>query len=294
MIPRKAFGRAGHPSSRVIFGAAALSRMPQEQADELLVTLEEFGVNHIDVAADYGDAELRVAPWLASRRAQFFVATKTHARDGSGARASLERSLQRLGTSSVDLIQLHNLVEEDEWAMAHASRGAVEALARARDEGLVRYIGVTGHGLRIASMHLRSLERFDFDSVLLPYNFVLLQDERYRRDVDALLEVCADRDVAVQTIKSVARRRWQHDEAPRRSWYEPIGDAAALDRAVRFVLSNGQLFLNSSSDSTLLRPVLEDAAAAAERGAPAASDLQRDVATLSMQPLFDGGALEKI
>src|SRR5579862_4277934 len=164
MIPRKAFGRAGHPSSRVIFGAAALSRMPQEQADELLVTLEEFGVNHIDVAADYGDAELRVAPWLASRRAQFFVATKTHARDGSGARASLERSLQRLGTGSVDLIQLHNLVEEDEWAMAHASGGAVEALARARDEGLVRYIGVTGHGLRIASMHLRSLERFDFDS----------------------------------------------------------------------------------------------------------------------------------
>jgi aryl-alcohol dehydrogenase-like predicted oxidoreductase len=294
VIARKAFGRTGHASSRVIFGAAALSRMSQERADELLMTLEEFGVNHIDVAADYGDAELRLAPWLASRRAQFFVATKTHARDGSGARASLERSLDRLGVDSVDLIQLHNLVEEDDWATAHAPGGAVEALARARDEGLARCVGVTGHGLRIASMHLRSLERFDFDSVLLPYNFVLLHDEGYRRDVDALLEVCAERNVAAQTIKSVARRRWEDGDTRRRSWYEPIGDAAALDRAVRFVLANDQLFLNSSSDSTLLRPILEVAAAASERGAPAVSDLQRDVETLSMRPLFDGATLEKI
>jgi aryl-alcohol dehydrogenase-like predicted oxidoreductase len=294
MIARKAFGRTGHASSRVIFGAAALSRMPQERADELLVTLEEFGVNHIDVAADYADAELRLAPWLASRRAQFFVATKTHARDGSGARASLERSLERLGVDSVDLIQLHNLVEEDDWATAHAPGGAVEALARARDEGLARCIGVTGHGLRIASMHLRSLERFDFDSVLLPYNFVLLQEERYRRELDALLEVCTDRNVAVQTIKSGARRRWEDGDTQRRSWYEPIRDAAALDRAVRFVLANDQLFLNSSSDATLLRPILEIAAVSSERGAPAVSDLQRDVETLSMRPLFDGAALEKI
>jgi len=281
-------------STRVIFGAAALSRMPQERADELLVTLEEFGVNHIDVAADYGEAELRLAPWLATRRAQFFIATKTHDRDGIGARASLERSLERMGVDAVDLIQLHNLVEHDDWATAHAPGGAVQALARARDEGLVRWIGVTGHGLRIASMHLQSLERFDFDSVLLPYNFVLLDNEAYRRDVDSLLEVCAHRDVAVQTIKSVARRRWQGDDAPRRSWYEPIGDAGALDRAVRFVLGNDQLFRNSSSDATLLRPILQAAAGFDERGAPATPDLRRDVAALSMPPLFDGEALEKI
>lgn len=288
------FGRTGHLSSSVIFGAAALSRMRQERADELLVMLEEFGVNHIDVAVDYGDAELRLAPWLETRRAQFFVATKTHARDGSGARASLERSLERLGVDSVDLIQLHNLVEGDDWATAHAPGGAVEALARARDEGLARFIGVTGHGLRIASMHLRSLERFDFDSVLLPYNFVVLRDQAYRRDVDALLEVCADRNVAVQTIKSVARRRWQDGDTRRRSWYEPIRDDAALDRAVRFVLANNQLFLNSSSDTTLLHPILEAAAAVSDRGAPAVSELQRDVEALSMRPLFDGAALEKI
>src|SRR5947208_13908655 len=198
--------------------------MSQERADAVLDVLLEFGVNHLDTAAAYGDSELRLAPWLETRRDKFFLATKTGERTAEGARASLERSLARLGVDHVDLIQLHNLVEEDEWGVAHGRGGAVEALSRARDEGLVRWIGITGHGLRIASMHLRSLERFDFDSVLLPYNFALLQHEDYRRDVDALLDVCSDRSVAVQTIKSIARRRWEDGDGPRYSWYEPIRD----------------------------------------------------------------------
>lgn len=294
MIEQVAFGRTGHRSSRVIFGAAGLARVSQERADEVLTTLLEFGVNHLDTAAAYGDSELRLAPWMVEHRDSFFLATKTGERDGDGARASLERSLSRLGVDQVDLIQLHNLVEPDEWEQAFRPGGAVEALARARDEGLTRFIGVTGHGLRIAGMHRRSLERFDFDSVLLPYNFALLSDPGYRSDVEALLQVCSERRVAVQAIKSVARGRWAADHQGQRfSWYEPLPEGAALERAVRFVLGNRQLFLNSSSDLRLLRPILQAAMSAGD-GVPAAADMERDAATLGIRPLFDGLALERI
>src|SRR5579862_5011638 len=291
-IERAPFGRTGHESSRVIFGAAALGRMGQEPADQLLATLLEFGVNHIDTAAGYGESELRLAPWMATRRRDFFLATKTGDRTGGDARASLERSLSRLGVDQVDLIQLHNLVEEDEWEVALGPNGAAAALLQARDEGLVRFIGVTGHGLRIARMHQRSLDRFDFDSVLLPYNFVLLRDPGYRHDVETLLSTCAERRVAVQTIKSVARRRWEGQSQPRYSWYEPLPDGPALERAVRFVLSHGQLFLNSSSDARLLRPILAAVAAGGE--APSRETLEADAEALDVRPLFDGSELERI
>jgi aryl-alcohol dehydrogenase-like predicted oxidoreductase len=266
--------------------------MKQERADELLPVLLEYGVNHIDVAASYGDAELRLAPWLVDHRAEFFLATKTGDRGGDAARASLERSLVRLGVDHVDLIQLHNLVEEDDWSVAHGPGGALDALRRARDEGLVRFIGVTGHGLRIARMHLRSLERFDYDSVLLPFNFSLYRDPAYRSDVDELLAVCAERGVAVQTIKSVARRRWDEGEGPRYSWYAPLSDPDVLGRAVRYVLSHAQLFLNSSSDAHLLRATLAAADGALTR--PSDEEMEADVLAEGIRPLFDGGALERI
>ena len=292
MIDRAAFGRTGHESSRVIFGAAALGSMRQERADQLLAMLLEFGVNHIDTAAAYGDSELRIGPWMAEHRRRFFLATKTEARTGDAARASLERSLTRLRVGSVDLIQLHNLVEPDEWEIAHGPGGAVEALSRAREEGLARSIGVTGHGLRNAGMHLRSLERFDFGSVLLPYNYAVMSDDRYRADVEALLGVCEQRGVAVQTIKSVARRRWPGGAAGQFSWYEPLTDGEALARAVRYVLGRTGLFLNSSSDARLLRPILEIAVA----GGPAPTDgeMAADVERHEIEPLFDGAALERI
>jgi aryl-alcohol dehydrogenase-like predicted oxidoreductase len=292
MIDRAAFGRTGHESSRVIFGAAALGSMRQERAEQLLAMLLEFGVNHIDTAASYGDAELRIAPWMAEHRGRFFLATKTGERTGDAARASLERSLTRLGVSSVDLIQLHNLVEPDEWEIAHGKGGAVEALSRARDEGLARFIGVTGHGLRIAGMHLRSLERFDFDSVLLPYNYAVISDDRYRADVEALLRVCGQRRVAVQTIKSVARRRWPGGAGRQFSWYEPLTDGEALARAVRYVLGRTGLFLNSSSDARLLRPILE--AAVAGGPVPPDEEMTADTERHEIEPLFDGAALERI
>jgi aryl-alcohol dehydrogenase-like predicted oxidoreductase len=253
VIPTAPFGRTGHQSTRVIFGAAALSGMRQDRADGVLELLLEHGVNHIDTAAMYGESEARIGPWMAEHRDRFFLATKTGERTGDGARAELERSLERLQVEAVDLIQLHNLVEPDEWEVAHGPGGAVEALARAQAEGLVRHVGVTGHGTRIARMHLRSLERFDFASVLLPFSFVALQDAAYRADVEELLEVCAARQVAVQTIKAIARRRWPEDVEGRRfTWYEPVRDPGAIERAVRWVLGHEQLFLNTSSDARLL------------------------------------------
>ena len=296
MLELQSFGRTGHRSSRVIFGAAALARLSSERADQVLPLLFEFGVNHLDTASSYGDSELRLAPWLAEHRDRFFLATKTGERDGDGARASLERSLSRMGVDHVDLVQLHNLVEPDEWEEAHRPGGAVAALAQARDEGLTRFVGVTGHGTRIPGMHLRSLERFDFDSVLFPYNFALLADPDYRRDVEALLEVCRSRQVAVQTIKSLARRRWSDgSEGPRYSWYEPLGPGPALERAVRFVLADRRVFLNSSSDLRLLRPTLEAAAGAGPGvAAPSDEEMERDAAELGIQPLFDGAGLERI
>jgi aryl-alcohol dehydrogenase-like predicted oxidoreductase len=297
MIPEATFGRTGHASTRVIFGAAGLGSMRQERADQVLDLVLEHGVNHIYTAASYGDSELRIGPWLERHRDRFFLATKTGERTGDAARAQLERSLERLRVDAVDLVQLHNLVEEDEWQVAHGPGGAVEALARARDEGLVRHVGVTGHGLRIPRMHLRSLERFPFDSVLLPYSFVALQDPAYRADVEELLEVCAGQQVAVQTIKSVARRRWRPDhDGPRYSWYEPLRDPEAIGRAVRWVLANPAVFLLTSSDANVLPTILEAAATTADADAavPTHEQMHRDVAELGVEPLFDGGTLEHV
>jgi aryl-alcohol dehydrogenase-like predicted oxidoreductase len=292
MIEHADFGRTGHSSTRVVFGGAALGDVSQHTADAVLDVLREYGVNHLDTAASYGDSELRIAPWLVGRRDEYFLATKTGERNGLAARAELERSLTRLGVDHVDLIQLHNLVEEDEWVQAHSPDGALAALTIARDEGLVRFIGVTGHGVRIPRMHLRSLGRFDYDSIMLPYNFTMRADPSYRADVEKLLGACAERNVAVQTIKSVARRRWPQDgPSERRSWYEPIGDPDAIARAVHYVLGRPGLFLASSSDYHLLRQILE----AASHPAPVPSDeeMTADRAAIGIEQLFNGGELER-
>jgi aryl-alcohol dehydrogenase-like predicted oxidoreductase len=292
-IAKVPFGRTGHLSTRVIFGAAGLGRASQETTDRYLELIASYGVNHIDTAADYGESELRLAPWLATHRHEVFLATKTGQRDADGARRSLERSLERLGVDSVDLIQLHNLVEDDEWELALSPGGALEGLLAAKREGLTRFVGVTGHGLRIPGMHLRSLQRYDFDSVLLPYNFALLSNADYRRDAEALLEVCAERNVAVQTIKSLARRRWPADhDGVRHSWYQPLPPGEELTRAVRFVLGNPQVFLNSSSDMGLLEMTLQ--AASNPWPVPSQAEMQADLESLNVAPLFDGVALERI
>jgi aryl-alcohol dehydrogenase-like predicted oxidoreductase len=292
VIETSPFGKTGHQSTRILFGAAALGGMKQDKADRVLEVLLEYGINHLDTAASYGESELRIGPWMREHRKRFFLASKTGDRSYQGARDSLHRSLERLRVDQLDLIQMHNLAAEEEWTTALGAGGALEALVEARAQGLVRFIGVTGHGSQIAAMHRRSLERFAFDSVLFPYNFTMLNIAQYAADVDALLKVSRERGVATQTIKSVARRRWQNGDGPKFSWYEPLRDRDAIRRGVHFVLSQPGLFLNSSSDATILRDILD--AASEKPTAPARADMEADVARYAMQPLFVPGVSDTI
>jgi aryl-alcohol dehydrogenase-like predicted oxidoreductase len=284
VIPVRPFGQTGHDSSRVIFGAAAFWKATPEAEERTLALLLKHGVNHIDVAASYGDAELHVGHWMERHRERFFLATKTAERSYEGARDELRRSLERLRVDSVDLLQLHNLVDPTEWDKAMGPGGALEAATEARDNGLVRYIGVTGHGVTVAAMHRRSLERFPFDSVLLPRNFTMLKNRDYAADYEALTETCSQRGVAVQTIKSLAAGAWGEKERRTTTWYEPLSEQADIDLAVHWVLGHEQVFLNSASDIGLLAKVLD----AAERyeGPPADAAMEAMSSRLALSPLF--------
>ena len=297
MIPKIPFGKTGQVSTRTIFGAAALGAMRQERADQVLETLLKYGVNHIDVAASYGDAELRVGAWMKEHRKKFFLATKTGERTASGARDSIQRSLDRLQVDRLDLIQFHNLTDEPGWETAFAPGGALEAAIEARERGLVRFIGVTGHGTRAPEMHLRSLERFAFDSVLLPYNYMLMQSPDYAADFERLIKQCADRGVAVQTIKSVARRRWREGDTSKRfSWYEPVKEPDGLRRVVHWVLSRPNIFLNTTSDATLLPSILQ--AASEFDGQINSVDLENSLKAaanqLGLEPIFIKGIMDTV
>lgn len=283
-IEKLPFGRTGHVSTRILFGAAALGSVDQSTADRTLEVLQRHGVNHIDTAASYGDAELRVAPWLKRHRRDFFLATKTGQRTAREGREELHRSLDRLGVDHVDLWQLHNLADPIEWDTALSPGGVIEAAVEARQEGLVRFIGVTGHGAQIAANHRRSLERFDFDSVLLPYNYLTMQLPYYAENFDALVATCEQRQVAVQTIKSIAVRPWRGRQRNHTTWYEPLESQADIDLAVWWVLGRRGVFLNTVSDVDLLPMVLDAAGRFESRpGDEAMQDLVRRGA---QEPLF--------
>ena len=260
MIPRRPFGRTGHLSSATLFGGAALARASQDDADRTLDVLLRFGVNHIDTAARYGDSELRIGPWMARHRKDFFLATKTGSRTGKDAREDIHRSLERLRVDQVDLIQLHSLGHPDDWDTAMGPDGALEAAIEARREGLVRFVGVTGHGWTIPAMHRRSLARFDFDSVLMPYNFFMAANDRYRQSFEEVLTICRERNVAVQIIKSIARGPWATTDRTHTTWYQPLEEQTDIDAAVHWLL--GELpnaFLNTAGDLRLLPKVLDAA-----------------------------------
>jgi aryl-alcohol dehydrogenase-like predicted oxidoreductase len=284
VIARTPFGSTGHESTRTIFGAAALGEVSHTDAERTLELLLQHGVNHIDTAASYGDSELRIASWLKRHPDRFFVATKTGQRDYKSAKEEIHRSLDRLGVDHVDLIQLHNLVDVIEWEFALRDGGALEAAIEAREEGLVRFIGVTGHGLSVAAMHRRSLERFAFDSVLLPYNFRQLQDERYAAEFEALARTCLERGVAIQTIKAIALAPWDGRPQTASTWYEPLTDPTDIEVAVHWALGREGVFLNTVGDVKLLPHVL----AAAERFETRPEDeaMHALVQRRSLTPLF--------
>jgi aryl-alcohol dehydrogenase-like predicted oxidoreductase len=267
VIERRPFGRTGHASTVTLFGGAALARASAADADRTLELLLRHGINHLDTAARYGDSELRIGAWMSRHRRDFFLATKTGSRTAPEARDDIHRSLERLRVDQVDLIQLHSLAHPDDWDQAMGPGGALEAAVRAREDGLVRFIGVTGHGWTIAAMHRRSLTRFDFDSVLLPYNFFMAQDARYRAAFDELLALCRARSVAVQVIKTIARGPWATTERTHTTWYQPLEAQEDIDRAVHWALGLPSVHLNTVGDLALLPKVL-DAAARFERRPP--------------------------
>jgi len=284
MIEKQPFGRTGHMSTRTLFGAAALGKVTQAEADQTLDLLLEYGVNHIDTAVMYGEAELRIGPWMEQHRQHFFLATKTEERTYQGAWDELRGSLERLGVDYVDLWQMHVLVDPEEWEVAMGPGGALEAFIEAREQGLARHLGVTGHGVSAAAMHLRSLERFDFDSVLLPYNYPMMQNPQYAADFEALLGLCQKSDVAVQIIKSMTRGPWGNKPQTAATWYEPLVDQEHIDLAVHWVLGKSGIFLNTIGDIHLLPKVLD--AASRFQTAPAEGEMEKIVAELGMTPLF--------
>jgi aryl-alcohol dehydrogenase-like predicted oxidoreductase len=284
-VPRQPFGRTGHHSTRLIFGSAALARLSQSEADPSLDVLLEHGINHLDCAASYGDAELRLAPWLKRMPGHFFIATKTRERAYQEARDELHRSLDRLGVDHVDLWQLHNLADPIEWDKALSPGGAIDAAIEAREQGLARAIGVTGHGTQIAATHRRSLSRFDFDSVLLPYNYLTYANSYYAANFDALVQECQARNAAVQTIKSLAYRPWMGRERTASTWYEPLADQPSIDLAVWWAMARPGIFVITTGDVHLLPKIL-DAAERFPDHAPSEEAMHGLVEEHQMEPLF--------
>lgn len=260
MIPKQKFGRTGHESTRIIFGSWALSKATQAEADHALRLLQKYGVNHIDTAPMYGNAEKCIGSWMVQHRNDFFLATKTRKRTYKEAWEDLQCSLGRLKVDQIDLWQLHGLTNPAGWEKTMGPGGALEALVEARDNGLVRFLGVTGHGNKVPAMHIRSLECFDFDSVLLPYNYSLMQDIRYAADFNELASLCHKRSIALQTMKSIAR--WPctgRSKNYNTYFYEPLETQESIDRAVHWSLGFQESFLITAGDMQLLPKVLDAA-----------------------------------
>jgi predicted aldo/keto reductase-like oxidoreductase len=284
MIPTSAFGRTGHVSTRILFGGAALSRVTQLEADKAMETLLQYGVNHIDTSESYGDSELRLGPWMLRYRQKFFLATKTDGRTYPAAKDSIQRSLERLRTDYLDLIQLHAIIEDSEFETAMGPGGALEAAIEARRQGLVKFIGITSHSLRAPLIHQKALARFDFDSILMPWNYQLYQNPEYAANFQAVLKTARTKNTAVQIIKTAQRRLWEDNQRWSTTWYEPYSDQKSLDLAIHWALSTPEVFINSVGDIKVMAMVLD--AAARYQKPPTDKQMQSLMKTQAAEPLW--------
>jgi aryl-alcohol dehydrogenase-like predicted oxidoreductase len=284
MIPKLPFGRTGHLSTRTLFGAAAFYQVSQAEADRTMEVIFQYGINHIDTAASYGESEVRLGPWIEKHRKEFFLASKTEERTYQGAKESIQRTLERLRTDHVDLLQLHAVIEDAEMETALGPGGALEAVIEARQQGLVRFIGITSHTLHAPVIHRQSLERFDFDSVLLPYNYMLMQNPQYAADFEALAKICQQKNVAMQLIKTLQRRPWGDRPHTASTWYEPFTEAQDVELATHWVLSRPGVFINTAGDIHVLPKILE--AASHFEKAPSDAQMQAMLKANEAEPLW--------
>ena len=259
-MQQRRLGRLGHSSSVLIYGAAALGDVDQATADTSIQQALDAGINHFDTAASYGDAEVRLGPWMPRIRDRIFLATKTGLRREADAWAEINRSLDRLQTDHLDLIQLHAIGDREQLDLATGPGGALHAAVRARDEGLAGAVGITGHGHQAPATHVEALRRFPFETVLTPLNYVLAADLDYRRDYEALVEEVRAQDAGLMTIKAVSRRNWPEGLEQRfTTWYEPLDRQELITAAVVWVLSHAEITGIATAGDVRLLPLLVEA-----------------------------------
>lgn len=256
-MEKRRFGLTGHMSTVAIFGAAGFSQVSQVEADRVMELVIESGINHIDVAPSYGEAELRIGPWMRRERSRFFLGCKTQERTRAGAWTELRGSLERLQTESFDLYQCHAITTMEELDAVTSKGGALEAFVEARQQGLVRYLGITGHGVDSPRIYLEALRRFDFDSVLFPLNFVQMANPEYRRHAEALVAACKAKDVGTMIIKSITRGPWGEKPHTATTWYEPFEDFEHIQQGVNFALSYEVTGLCTAGDTRIFPLMLK-------------------------------------
>ena len=280
-MQKRRLGRTGHQSTVVTFGAYSVGYLNQDEADQAIQMVLDHGVNHVDIAPSYEQSMERMAPWMPEIRDNVFLGSKTRFRTRDEAWRDVESIMKRMNVESFDLFQLHSVINLHELDLATADGGALETLVEMRDQGLTKWLGITGHGPHVPSTLLESLRRFDFDTVMFPLNPAMARDINYRRDSEALLAECAAKDIGVQTIKMIARGGWGPGPRDCHTWYDPHREQAEIDRSLWWVLSQPMHTAPSSGEVSLIPKVLD----AAERFTPMTSEEQEAAVTAQHPPL---------